>query len=139
MSLEFPFEYADIEGLGRLFYPMVRLPIKTIVGWREFKFLVDTGADVTTLPLEALSLMGMDFRKLPVSHTLGVGGYSVKTYEFKLPLKIGYEEIEVHASAVEDEGKTLPILLGRKDVFESTFSLELDSRRQMTIISNNKF
>jgi len=54
MSLEFPFEYADIEGLGRLFYPIIKANLKTINGWQEFEFLVDTGADITTVPSHLL-------------------------------------------------------------------------------------
>lgn len=138
MSLEFPFEYADVEGLGRLFYPVVRLQIKTTSGWREFKFLVDTGADVTSIPLEVLSLIGVDHTKLPVSKTFGVGGCFIKTYDFELNLMIGTVEILVRASAIDNEGKTIPFLLGRKDIFESIFSLQLDSKRKVTIISNNK-
>ena len=34
--LEFPFEYADVEGLGRLFYTIVQAEIKTVFGWKRF-------------------------------------------------------------------------------------------------------
>ena len=53
MSFKFPFTYAQIPGLGLLFYPVVIVNIKTIYGWREFEFLVDTGAAVSVLPHSA--------------------------------------------------------------------------------------
>ena len=60
MSLIFPFVYAEVESLGQLFYPFVRVSLKTIYNWQEFDFLVDTGADVTTLPKTTLSVLGID-------------------------------------------------------------------------------
>lgn len=137
MSLEFPFEYAEIERLGSLFYPIVYLELKTINGWQQFSFLVDTGADITTVPSHLLPVLGIDESKLPVSHTLGVGGYSVKTWEFKLPIKIGKTELLVTATAVGAKNDSMPLLLGRKDIFEEKFNVMLDSRRKVTVISEN--
>ena len=137
MSFEFPFEYADIEGMGRLFYPIVRVELRTTEGWRPFEFLVDTGADVTTVPTHLLPLLGLERRKLRSSETLGVGGIVVKTWEFSLPIKIGKREIIVAASAVEAQNDALPLLLGKKDIFEEKFNLLLDSTRKVTVLSEN--
>ena len=137
MSFEFPFEYADIEGVGRLFYPIVRIELRTTEGWRPFEFLVDTGADLTTVPTHLLPLLGLETRKLKSGETLGVGGIVVKTWEFSLPLKIGSRGIDAHASAVEAKNDALPLLLGRKDIFEEIFNLLLDSKRKVTVLSEN--
>jgi len=137
MSFKFPFEYAQIEGIGRLFYPIVHLELKTIYGWREFEFLVDTGADITTVPTHLLPILGLDKSKLTTSSTLGVGGYNIKTWDFKLILKLGTKQLEVKASAVETEVNVIPLLLGRRDVFEEKLNLFLDSKRKLTIISEN--
>lgn len=137
MSLKFPFDYANVVGLGRLFYPVVVLDLKTVDGWKKFEFLVDTGADLTTIPLHLLSGLGIRKSKLQTDKTLGVGGIRVKTWEFKMPIRIGEIEIAVTCSAVEDKEGTIPLLLGRKDVFESRFNLLLDSKRKVTVISEN--
>lgn len=137
MSLEFPFEYAKIPGIGRLFYPIARLQIKTVAGWRDFDFLVDTGADLTTVPSHLLPVLGLEKSKLTKSSTLGVGGYKVITWEFKLPLKFAEKELVVNASAVETKDDSLPLLLGRKDILEEKFNLLLDSKRKVTVISEN--
>ena len=92
-SLEFPFEYATLGGIGELFYPIVRVELKTIVGWREFEFLVDTGADVTTVPSRLLPVFGFKKSRLRESSTLGVGGFSISTWDFRIPIKIGKEII----------------------------------------------
>lgn len=137
MFLKFPFEYAEIENLGKLFYPIVRLPLKTIYGYQEFDFLVDTGADITTLPVHILPVLGINQNDCKISHTLGVGGIEVKTYEFLLPLRFGRSELTVTASAVDAGENSMPLLLGRKDVFEQRFNLILDSKQKMVIIKEN--
>lgn len=137
MFLEFPFKYAEIEGLGRLFYPLVQVKLETFAGWQTFEFLVDTGADVTTVPSHLLPVLGLEKTKMKISETLGVGGYSIKTWEFLLPLMIGKTRLLVSASAVETRNESLPLLLGKKDIFENKFSLFLDSKRKVTKIFSN--
>ena len=137
MSLEFPFEYGDIKGLGRLFYPIVKAKLLTIWGWREFEFLVDTGVDVTTVPSDLLPILGLKKSKLLINKTLGVGGISVKTWEFQIPIRFKDIELLVHCSAVETKKGSIPLLLGRKDIFERQFNLLLDSKRKVTVISLN--
>lgn len=137
MSLEFPFEYVDIEGLGRLFYPIVKLHLKTIRGWREFEFLVDTGADITTVPSHLLPVLGLEKSQLNENSTLGVGGISIKSWDFKMPIKIGKNELLIVCSAVDTKEDSMPLLLGRKDIFENRYNLFLDSKRKITVISEN--
>lgn len=137
MSLEFPFEYAEIEGLGKLFYPIVRLEIKTISGWREFEFLVDTGADVTTVPDDLLPILGLEKSTLKTGKTQGVGGTYVKTWELRLPLRLGKMGLIIKARAVKSLNDPMPLLLGRKDIFEDRFNLVLDSRQKITRIIRN--
>lgn len=137
MFFEFPFEYAKIPKLGLLFYPIVRIELKTLDGWQQFEFLVDTGADMTTLPKALLPALGFEESKLKSSETFGVGGIRVKTLELRLPVKLGDTKFVVHTSAVDARGDAMPLLLGRKDFFESRFSLFLDSKRKMTVITAN--
>lgn len=137
MSLEFPFEYADIKGLGRLFYPIVRLQLRTINNWQEFEFLVDTGADITTVPSHLLPVLGINISKLHLNNTLGVGGISIKSWDFKMPIKLGNKQLSIACSAVDAKEDSMPLLLGRKDIFENRYNLFLNSRKKITIISEN--
>lgn len=137
MSFEFPFQYADVEGIGRLFYPIVVASLKTTEGWREFEFLVDTGADVTTVPSHLLPILGLSTSQLHKNTTFGVGGYSIKTWEFKIPLQLGTKELFIHCSAVETRIDSMPLLLGKKDILEKAFSLTLDTKNHKTVLSTN--
>lgn len=135
MFFEFPFAYIKISGLGLLFYPIVRLQLKTIVGWKEFEFLVDTGADLTTLPSTVLPLFGLDLKKLPKSSTFGVGGIEVTVRETAISVRLGGDEFTVKTAITQGNGNTF--LLGKKDVFEKRFSLVLDSKRKVTVLKRN--
>lgn len=135
MSLKFPFAYAKVESLGLLFYPIIQISLKTIFGWKKFDFLVDTGADLTTLPFTAVSFLGINLTNLKKSKTKGVGGISVPTWDLKMPIKIGKKKLKIHASITKD--RITPFLLGRKDIFEERFSLILDSKKRMTILELN--
>lgn len=137
MSLIFPFVYTEVESLGQLFYPFVRVSIKTIYNWQEFDFLVDTGADVTTLPKTILPVLNIDQKPLKRQKTQGVGGIWVETFEITLPVMIGSDEFLIHASIVNTEEEGLPFLLGRKDIFEKRFNLEIDSKNKVTILKKN--
>lgn len=137
MSLVFPFEYAEVESLGKLFYPFVRVSLKTIYNWQEFDFLVDTGADVTTLPKSILPVIGINSRSLKKQRTQGVGGIWVETFETILPIRIVRDEFLIHASITNTEEKGLPFLLGKKDIFEKRFSLTIDSKNKVTVLKKN--
>lgn len=135
MSFEFPFEYVEVEGLGLLFYPIIQLEVKTVFSWKKLDFLVDTGADLTTLPSTVLPLLGLDLKKLPKSSTFGVGGIEVAVRETTIFLKLGADEFAVKTAITEGDGNTF--LLGKKDVFEKRFSLKLDAVRKVTTLERN--
>lgn len=137
MYLVFPFEYAEVESLGKLFYPFVRVSLKTIYDWQEFDFLVDTGADVTTLPKTIIPVFGINTKSLKKQKTQGVGGIWVETFKTILPIRIGRDEFTIHVSITNTEEEGLPFLLGKKDIFEKRFSLEIDSKNKVTILKRN--
>jgi hypothetical protein len=137
MSLEFPFEYADIKGLGRLFYPTIKAQLRTVNGWQEFEFLVDTGADITTVPSHLLPVLGLEKSNLHSNNTSGVGGIFIKSWDFKMSIKLGNKELLIACSAVDTKENSMPLLLGRKDIFENRYNLLIDSKRKITIISEN--
>lgn len=116
---------------------MVTIQIRTVAGWLKMKFLLDTGADFTTLPDTVLPIVGVNRHILPKIHTIGVGGMTVPAWRFSLPVRIGSEDIVIPANAVETRGKFSPSLLGKKGVFETRFSLTLDSKNQITRIWRN--
>lgn len=138
MFLKFPFEFVDVEGLGKLFYPLVRVEIDTVFGWRKFDFLVDTGADITTFSSAIVPFLGVDLNKLPKSTVTGVGGIETMVRETQISIRLGNSAFKIRASITEDaEEKGSVFLLGKKDIFEERFSLILDSKQKMTILKKN--
>lgn len=135
MLLEFPFEYINVDGLGPLFYPVISLSLLTTAfGFRKFDFLVDTGADVTTIPLAIAGMLGLNTAKMSKSVTVGVGGVEAVVYDTVLTLRVGHEELHVKAN-ITSGGTAL--LLGKKDVFEDKFSLIIDSILKKTVLKRN--
>lgn len=54
-------------------------------------------------------------------------------------MRIGKDEFPIHVSITNTEEEGLPFLLGKKDIFEKRFNLEIDSRNKVTILKKNTF
>ncbi|MBI2611718.1 retroviral-like aspartic protease family protein [Candidatus Gottesmanbacteria bacterium] len=132
--LEYPFEFIKVDKLGILFYPVVSIELLTIYGFKKFDFLVDTGADVTTIPSSVASLLHVNLNKLPKSITVGIGGVEVAVKETFLPIRIDKFNLKIRVNITEGGSA---FLLGKKDVFENMFSLRLDSVKKLTILEKN--
>lgn len=136
--LEFPFEFAEVEGLGKLFYPLVQVEIDTVFGWKKFDFLVDTGADITTFSSAIVPFLGLDLSRLPKNSVTGVGGIKAIIRETQVSIRLGGSAFKIKASITQDsEEKGSIFLLGKKDIFEERFSLVLDSKRKVTVLKKN--
>lgn len=131
-SIEFPFEYIVLPHFGRVFYPFVPVSLKTIdKEWVDFRFIVDTGADLTTLPFFMAEKLGVDLRKCRRGRAEGIGGAVVETWETKILIRLKSFECWIHCSIVEDE--QTPFLLGRIDLLEENFSLLFDSKKKRIV------
>ena len=130
-TIEFPFRYVHLPFIGEVFYPFVPIFLKTIKGWREFDFLVDTGADFTTLPRRAEEMLGINLSQCRETIAEGIGGIKVKIWEAKIPIRIKNFETKIRCSITEDD-KT-PFLLGRVDLLETHFSWHFDAKAKKII------
>jgi len=131
-SIEFPFEYVVLPGFGKVFYPFISVSLKTIdKGWVNFRFIVDTGADLTTLPLFMARKLGINLGKCRRGKAEGIGGVVVETREAEIPIRLKNFEFLIRCSIVEDE--QTPFLLGRIDVLEKNFSLFFDCRKRKIV------
>jgi len=131
-SIEFPFEYVILPHFGKVFYPFISVSLKTIdKGWVDFRFIVDTGADLTTLPFFMASKLGVSLEKCRRGKAEGIGGVVVETWETEIPIRLKNFEFWIRCSIVEDE--QTPFLLGRIDVLEKNFSLFFDCRKRKII------
>jgi len=117
---------------GKVFYPLIPVSLKTIdKGWVDFRFVVDTGADLTTLPFFMAQKLGINLKNCLRGKAEGIGGLVVNTWETKIPIRLKGFEFVVSCSIVEDE--ITPFLLGRIDLLEKNFSLFFDCQRRKIV------
>ena len=130
-SIEFPFEYVNLPTYGQVFYPFIPVSLKTIDhGWVDFRFIVDTGADLTTFPFFMAKKLGINLSKCKTSKAEGIGGFVIKTWETKIPIKLKTHEITIRCSITDDE--QTPFLLGRIDLLLEKFSWVFDESPRST-------
>lgn len=126
-NFEFQYRYVDVPVLGRIFFPLITLGLKTIdKGIIDFEFIVDTGADLTTLPFFMGERLGLNLAKANKSQSQGIGGILLETWIVRTPIYIKKKEFIVRASITSDN--QTPFLLGRVDLLDKVFSWNFDSR-----------
>lgn len=134
MSISFPYEEKQIEE-GELVDPRVTLEVKTTRGFLAVKFLVDSGADVTTLPLIPYAEL-FDFRPDPKEKVKisGIEGKGVIGYPFFLHLRLRKFEFKTRCYFITSQ---IDPLLGRLDVWR-VFSITFDNRQLKTVFNRLK-
>lgn len=133
-SFDFKYRYVDIPVLGQIFFPLITLGLKTIdKGIVDFEFIVDTGADMTTLPFFMGERLGLQLKDAQKSQSQGIGGFLLDTWIVKVPIFIRRKEFIVRASITSDN--YTPFLLGRVDLLDKIFSWNFDSKVKKIIFS----
>lgn len=127
--LTFPYQYKKID-FGRLFNPLVLLPVKASWGWQGLWFLVDSGADTVMLPVAIAQKLGLSYNPVIKTRLYGIGKQAVLASPGKIILNIGGREITARSYFVYSQSSFL--LLGRLDIFEK-FSVAFDRKKQNVI------
>lgn len=127
----FPYQYKQIE-FGRLFNPLVLLPVKAAWGWQNLWFLVDSGADTMMLPVGLGRALGLKFDSSVKAKLFGIAEQAVEASPGEVTLKINDREITARSYFVHTADSTL--LLGRLDVFEQ-FSIGFDQKQQQVVFT----
>jgi hypothetical protein len=130
MRVEFPYRKEKSTTFGVIFRPVAKLILQ-----EEFAqwLYVDSGADITLIPLSVGDLIGL--RRLKhdkVQRVMGVGKSSVPIIVKTVSMRIGTMSFRARVawSQVED----VPPLLGRTDVFRR-FSVTFREKKGVTIFS----
>lgn len=128
-TFTFPYEKKIIEE-GEISDPRVSLRLETPYGQQNIKFLVDSGADVTTLPIEPYGRL-FNFKVDPdVSIIIGgIEGRGIRAYPYRLTVNLGSERIFLRSYFVES---LVDPLLGRLD-FWNLFSINFDNQKKRTV------
>lgn len=133
-NLEFriPYKNTLYENFGFVQDPRVTVPLKTLAGFEDTTFLLDSGAVVTTMPLQAAHDTGVDLSRAKRITLQGFSGVPAFAYLDKVTIKIGQEEYEFPATFTESNSTTY--ILGRKGLFDD-FSILFDHEQRAIIIS----
>jgi len=127
--LRFPYLFKKIDS-EVIADPTVPLEIETSFGYRKIFFLVDSGADATTLPLKKYqNLFGLDIKKITRTRIGGIEGKGIYGYLKELKFRFGKEVFGIRCYFVESD--IMP-LLGRLDIWDK-FTIVFDNMKQEVI------
>lgn len=129
----FTFPYlTKISDTGDLLNPIVKIPVKTNAGWQKLWFLVDSGADTTTLTLSLAKKLGLNINLGSKTILFGIGERKVGAYSGSVILQMGGNDYKVRCFFMDAEDSVL--LLGRLDVFDK-FSITFDPKKRIIIFN----
>ncbi|NOY14610.1 MAG: hypothetical protein GXP43_00125 [bacterium] len=126
-----PYKMMVLEGFGVVSEPEVSFQVKTKKGYKKIKFLLDSGAVVSSLPREIASQMGYNLAFLPRTMFFGYGNKSSFAYKADMVLKVGQKAVNIPVVFTETKG-TQP-LIGRKGFFDN-FAIIFDAKNQQIVI-----
>lgn len=127
-----PYKNTLYESFGFVQEPKVTMPLKTTAGYVDTTFLLDSGAVVTTLPLQAAKDTGVDLSKAKRITLQGFSGVPAFAYLDKITIKIGATDVELPATFTESNATTY--ILGRKGLFDD-FTINFDNVQRVITIS----
>jgi hypothetical protein len=105
--------------------------VQTRTGTREYRFLVDTGADFSLAPRLLAERTGLDWERLSRGSIRGVEQAGVPARFGRLPIRLGDEALDVRCFFIDSP--TTILILGRAD-FLDRFILTIDQpQRRITL------
>ena len=128
-ALTFPYQYKRID-FGRIFNPLILLPVKASWGWQNVWFLVDSGADTVVIPIDLAKKLGLSMDSSIKTKLYGIGKQALYASPGEIILNIGSKEIVARSYFVHSKNSLL--LLGRLDIFEK-FSIIFEKTKQAVI------
>jgi hypothetical protein len=99
---KFPYQYKKID-FGIICDPLIRIKILTITGWEHYKFLVDTGADTTTLPFYLAEVFKTKINFSQKTKIGGVEGKGIFGYPAKIKVMLGQEILELRCYFIKSD------------------------------------
>lgn len=129
MSIEFNYKEEESRITGRILRPVADVEFRSLEGeWIEAHPYIDSGADITLIPLSLGKLLGFEIEKENIKELRGIGEGIVSVVIKTVPVRIGTVEFPARIawSLIEEVSP----LLGRLDIFNKfriTFD-ELEKR-----------
>src|SRR5579859_6208199 len=131
-SQSFHFPYRKIRtDIGIIPYPLITVKLFAKKQLIDIDFVVDTGADITTLPKYLASELSIDLTKLERGSSQGIGEGRIQTWETKIKIIIGNLDLKIRCSFVSSN--KIPPLLGKLDIFDR-FNLYFDNDKEELVL-----
>ena len=131
IEFKVPYKNTLYENFGFVQEPKVTMPLKTTSGYVDTTFLLDSGAVVSTLPLQAAHDTGVDLAKAKRITLQGFSGVPAFAYMDKIIIQIGGVDFEFPATFTESNSTTY--ILGRKGLFDD-FTINFDHENRVISI-----
>ena len=137
MTIEFRYREEESEITGKILRPVAALQFKSRSGeWIEIRMYIDSGADMTLIPLSFGRLLGLELRKEDIKHLRGVGGGEVPVIVARVDIRMDDVEFPINVAwALEED---VPPLLGRTDVFDRFKIMFNQGSRSIIFEESNK-
>lgn len=126
-NIDFPFQYDVFPEFGRMFVPIAKIGLNTINGLVHYNFIVDTGADFTTLPHHMAIRLRIDLKKAKRSIAEGIGGHKIHTWLSEIELVLSEKTTIKVPVSITNENST-PFLLGRAGLLDVLCSWHFDAK-----------
>lgn len=127
-----PYQQTLYKHFGNVINPQAKLPIKTIKGYQEMEFLIDSGAVVSALPQTQAENLGVDLTQLPRITIEGFAGQKTFAYKGEFIIRIGKDEVLI--PVVFSENPQANNILGRIGFFDN-FNITFDANQKTIIIT----
>ncbi len=126
-----PYKNTLYENFGFVQEPKISVPLKTTSGYVDTIFLLDSGAVVSTLPLQAAHDTGVDLSRAKRITLQGFSGVPAFAYMDKIIVQLGGVDLEFPATFTESSATTY--ILGRKGLFDD-FTINFDHEDRVITI-----
>lgn len=135
-NIEYTTPYKNVlyENFGFVSEPKITLQLKTTQGYKDTTFLLDSGAVVSALPLQAAYDTGVDLTNAQRITLQGFSGVPSFAYLDSIVIKIADQDFTF--PAVFTESTKTSYILGRKGFFDE-FSISFDHEKKALTISTS--
>jgi len=114
--MKFPYQKERSRLFGEIYRPIIEFEIETKLGWTRILAYLDSGADITLLPMSFLKALRIRVEEEDVKEVRGIGGGKIPIIIKEVRMKVVDKifDAKVAIALIED----VPYLLGREYVFK---------------------
>lgn len=130
-----PYKNVLYENFGFVSEPKLTLPLRTLNGYVDTTFLLDSGAVVSALPLKAAHDTGVDLVQAKRITLQGFSGKPTFAYLDSVVVQIAKKDFSFPAVFTESNQTTY--ILGRKGLFDE-FTIQFDSNTKAVTMTTRE-